>query len=558
MNPKLQKLIQWLDRLHGRAPLDQLEALLVELGITCDDVQEYVHFSEASYRRTLVHAGDWYHVWIMCWKNGQRSPIHDHSHSSCALQVLRGTLTESRFVFAANGHVKAVSSREIQAGGICAAQDTDLHQASNLQPGSEDLVTLHVYSPPLLRMATYSILDRTRGEDVWLEQRRFITDAPENSEMPLEVVHSWVTPNRLFFVRNHFAVPALEAARWKLRLEGNVRQAMEWSFEELTALPERSVFATIECAGNGRSFLSPPAPGVQWGAGAIGHAEWTGVPVRLLLEQAGVYPGAVEVLFEGADQGSEADHPETMNFARSLPLAKAMHPDTLLAYRMNGELLAPAHGYPVRLFVPGWYGVASVKWVQKISVIDEPFAGYYQNKKYTIQRRRPEGLVKEVVGAMPVKAELIRPTPGSVLGLGMNRLFGVAWAGEEAVLKVEVSTDGGAHWSEADLLGHPVPYSWTLWEYLWESAQPGEYNLLVRATSTSGRTQPTQYDPLYKGYMIHFVRPTNVRIEAERRVPVGASGRDVESMLYDMNAYAEENARMSLDVELSFSGGEGI
>src|SRR5262249_18072998 len=209
------------------------------------------------------------------------------------------------------------------------------------------------------------------------EQRKIVTATPENSETPLESVRSWVTPNRLFFVRNHFAVPDLELTDWRLRVEGSVTTPLSWTWEELTALAERSVFATVECAGNGRSFLSPHVHGVQWGAGAIGHAEWTGVPLRQILERSIVRPGAVEVLFEGEDCGSEADHPETMHFARSLPLDKALHPDTLLAYRMNGELLDPIHGFPLRLFVPGWYGVASVKWLRRIEVLDRPFHGYY-------------------------------------------------------------------------------------------------------------------------------------------------------------------------------------
>src|SRR5579885_291047 len=144
------------------------------------------------------------------------------------------------------------------------------------------------------------------------EQRRFVTATPENSETPLESVRSWVTPTRLFFVRNHFAVPDIDLASWRLRVEGLVARPMSWTWDELADLPERSVFATVECAGNGRSFLREPAPGVQWGAGAIGHAEWTGVPLRLLLEKAGILPGAVEVLFEGADVGADHDQPEPM------------------------------------------------------------------------------------------------------------------------------------------------------------------------------------------------------------------------------------------------------
>src|SRR4029077_2207116 len=176
-----------------------------------------------------------------------------------------------------------------------------------------------------------------------------------------------------------------------VRGKGGVERPLELTWDDLTAMPERTVFATIECAGNGRSFLQQHVHGVQWGAGAVGHAEWTGVPLRFVLEKAGVQPGAIEVLFEGADRGSESDHPEPMNFARSLPLAKARDRDTLLVLRMNGEPLTVDHGAPVRLFVPGWYGVASVKWLSRIEVLDRPFRGYFQSVKYTVQRRRKAG-----------------------------------------------------------------------------------------------------------------------------------------------------------------------
>src|SRR5262245_18513538 len=162
------------------------------------------------------------------------------------------------------------------------------------------------------------------------EQRKVVTATPENSETPLESIRSWVTPTRLFFVRNHFPVPDVDADTWHLSVEGCVERPRRWTLDELTALPERTVFATVECAGNGRSFLTPHVHGAQWGAGAVGHAEWTGVPLRLVLEESGVRAGAVEVLFEGSDCGTESDHPQPMHFARSLPLKKALSPDTLL------------------------------------------------------------------------------------------------------------------------------------------------------------------------------------------------------------------------------------
>src|SRR5262245_20628560 len=388
------------------------------------------------------------------------------------------------------------------------------------------------------------------------EQRKVVTAAPENSETPLEDVRSWVTPNRLFFVRNHFEVPRLDPASWRLHVGGCVERPAEWSWDDLAALPERTVFATMECAGNGRSFLQPRVAGVPWGAGAVGHAEWTGVPLRLLLQKAGVKPGAVEVLFEGHDRGSESDHPEPMPFARSLPLAKALDPDTLLATRMNGEPLEPSHGFPLRLFVPGWYGVASVKWMRRIEVLDRSFHGYYQSQKYTVQRRTAAGLDTVVVGPMAVKSEIIRPHHGASLGLGMNRLFGVAWAGEEAVAAVEVSSDAGRTWTRAELMGPQARYSWTLWEHLWEVAEPGEYVLLARALGAGGQVQPAEHDPLYGGYLIHHSRPTVVTVGAAHVQPPALA--DAEMLLYDMNAYAEDNARFPLDVEMVFAEGEGI
>ncbi|HUY35450.1 MAG TPA: sulfite oxidase [Pirellulales bacterium] len=394
------------------------------------------------------------------------------------------------------------------------------------------------------------------GEDVWLEERKVIQAFPENSETPLASIQGWVTPNRLFFVRNHFEVPTIDLTRWRLRVEGLVERPLEFSWDELNSMPRRSVFATVECAGNGRSFLQKTAPGVQWGPGAVGHAEWTGVPLVSVLEKAGIQPAGTEVLFEGADSGTESDHPEPMRFARSLPLKKALHPDTLLACRMNGDVLSPNHGFPLRLFVPGWYGVASVKWLERIEIIDRPFQGYFQTKKYTVGRRTSSGVETEIVGPMTVKSQIVRPHDGAILGLGANRVFGIAWAGEETVAAVEVSTDAGDTWHTAQLTGPSAPYSWTLWEYLWEVAEPEAHILLSRAISASGQVQPAEHDPLCAGYVIRHSLPTHVQVGAAQTPPARLG--DVSVLLYDMNAYAEENARRPLDVEMVFSGGEGI
>jgi cysteine dioxygenase len=163
MARSLQSLVEYLEGLSDRAPLSELMARLAQTQVEYRDVAGYARFSERAYTRNLVCGGEWYHVVVLCWRNGQRSPIHDHAGSSCAVRVLRGVATETLFEFAPNGLVRAVTSRELGAGSVTGSQDSDLHQVSNLQAGDEDLVTLHVYSPPLLNMGTYSITDRTRG-----------------------------------------------------------------------------------------------------------------------------------------------------------------------------------------------------------------------------------------------------------------------------------------------------------------------------------------------------------------------------------------------------------
>jgi cysteine dioxygenase len=165
MAKTLTGLFHYLDRLQDRASLTELQTQLAQVDMDCDDVAEFICFSDRHYMRNLVQAGPWYHVLVLCWKNGQRSPIHDHAGSSCGVRVLRGTLTETLFEVAPNGHVKATISRDLAPGSVCASQDSDIHQVSNLQAGEADLVTLHVYSPPLMWMGTYSLTDLTRGQE---------------------------------------------------------------------------------------------------------------------------------------------------------------------------------------------------------------------------------------------------------------------------------------------------------------------------------------------------------------------------------------------------------
>lgn len=386
-------------------------------------------------------------------------------------------------------------------------------------------------------------------------QRKIVTSSPENSETPLENLAGWVTPNRLFFVRNHFEPPVVgDAAAWACTLGGLVARPAKWTLAQLAAMPQHTVFATVECAGNGRSFLRERAAGVQWGAGAIGHAEWTGVRLRDLLEPAGLRPGATEIVFEGGDRGEEDGI--AMNFSRSLPLAKALHPDTIIALRMNGEWLEPNHGAPMRLFVPGWYGVASVKWLRAMRVIDHAYPGFFQTTKYSVDRPGPGGKTRQPLGAGVVKSEILQPREGARLGLGTHHIAGLAWAGEERITRVDVSSDGGRTWQDAHLKGLQHPYSWCQWEARWTVSAPGDYTLMARAHTDTGQAQPFIYDADNLGYIINLVFGRTVSVAANQ--PTQVNFADAPAWTDFMETYAEENSRRPLDVELALTSGEGI
>src|SRR6267143_3773573 len=214
------------------------------------------------------------------------------------------------------------------------------------------------------------------GEQQLIDGKIVRCEDPLNLEMPFEKLDGFITPTKSFFVRTHFPIPKIDKNKWRLRIEGEVEKSFEINFDELIKLESRKIPATLECAGNSRSFLEPKVKGVQWGVGGVGNAEWTGVPLSILLDRAGVKSRALEIIFEGADRGRLEDPKSPrgeINFARSIPLDKAR--DVLLAYKMNDVDLPPEHGFPVRAIVPGWYAVASIKWLQRIIVTDKPFNG---------------------------------------------------------------------------------------------------------------------------------------------------------------------------------------
>jgi DMSO/TMAO reductase YedYZ molybdopterin-dependent catalytic subunit len=339
---------------------------------------------------------------------------------------------------------------------------------------------------------------------------------PLNLEMSFSTLDSFITPTKSFYVRTHFPIPAIGRDAWWLHVEGEVEQPFAINYEELRKLESLTIPVTLECAGNNRNFLEPKVKGVQWGLGAVGTAEWTGVPLSILLEHAGVKKSACDVVLEGTDQGMLEDTKGPsgiLKFARSIPLAKARS-DVLLAYKMNGDDLPPQHGFPMRAIVPGWYAMASIKWLQRIIVTNEPFTGYYQTMDYAFWKRRGDVAELAPLTEMQVKAQIARPVKGEIVPADSSvSVNGAAWTSDGEIMKVELSTDGGATWNESKLVGEFKPNAWRFWEFDWGTpAKPGQASLIARATDSRGRTQPVQRDRDRGTYMINHLLPITVEV----------------------------------------------
>jgi DMSO/TMAO reductase YedYZ molybdopterin-dependent catalytic subunit len=337
---------------------------------------------------------------------------------------------------------------------------------------------------------------------------------PLNLEMPFSTLSGFTTLNESFYVRCHFPIPEIAASDWRLKIEGEVEAPFELNYEALLRMESRTLAATLECAGNNRNFLEPKVKGVQWGLGAVGNASWTGVPLSAVLERARVKSGAIEVILEGADEGEIANPPRPagkIRFARSLPLGKAVN-DVLLAHTMNGEKLPVSHGYPLRAIVPGWYAMASVKWLRRIIVTDKSFAGYYQSIDYTYWERVGELPTLTPLTEQQVKAEIARPESGETVPANTTvKVHGAAWSSDADITTVEISADAGTSWQMARLLEGPGNNAWRLWEYDWRTpAQAGNQTIMARATDSRGRTQPFERNADHGTYMINHILPITV------------------------------------------------
>ena len=324
---------------------------------------------------------------------------------------------------------------------------------------------------------------------------------PLNAETPLDRQVGAITPNSRHYVRDHFQIP--QAPRY-LAIDGAVRTPLQLTLDDVRALPRRSVVVTLECAGNGRAFLEPPVAGEQWRIGAVSTAEWIGASLRAVLEMARPLPSAVEVLCVGADAGAPPAVGAHIAFERSLPIADALRDDVLLAYAMNGDDLPPEHGAPLRLVVPGWYGMASVKWLTRLSLLERRFDGFFQAMRYVIDDQPLREIAQRAVITWPREDE---PLP---LRPFMAR--GYAWSGRGDLARVEISADGGRRWQDASVAEGDSPYAWREWQCSVAPAATGQLVLLARAVTSDGATQPLEEVRNALGYANNAVRPVRVEI----------------------------------------------
>jgi DMSO/TMAO reductase YedYZ molybdopterin-dependent catalytic subunit len=335
---------------------------------------------------------------------------------------------------------------------------------------------------------------------------------PLNCETPLsELVGGVVVPTARFYVRNNFPIPNLDAAGFRLRVGGLVERPLNLSLRDLQNMRSQTEVVTLECAGNGRTLFDPPVPGERWQYGAVSTAEWTGVPLVEILDRAGVRSSAREVRFRGADGGEVDKRRGSINFERSLGLDQARESDAVLAWAMNGEPLPIQHGYPLRLVVPGWYGVASVKWLTDIELSDQPFDGYYQTERYVYYWNRDGREVREPVTLQKVRALITEPAPGQEAAPGELVVRGVAWSGAAPIARVEVSVDGG-DWREARLVGERKRHSWQWWELITRFERKGDVTLRARATDLAGRGQPESAEWNKLGYGNNGIHEVTARI----------------------------------------------
>jgi DMSO/TMAO reductase YedYZ molybdopterin-dependent catalytic subunit len=343
-----------------------------------------------------------------------------------------------------------------------------------------------------------------------------LSSRPEDLEMPLDGFKDWITPIDRFFVRCHTYTPERpNLSDWKLKVDGVVNQALSLTMDDLKKLPRVELVSVLECAGNGRSFYQPRLPGAQWRFGSVGNGKWAGVRFKDVLDKAGLKDSAKEILFDGADEplGKMED------FRRTVPIKKALDPDTLLAFEMNGQPLPIEHGYPLRLIVPGWAGDSWVKWLQHIEVLDHEFEGFWMKTAYRHPAEHVEpGTAVDAAKMVPVtdlNVKSVIATPGAWAKSGTVRISGTAWSNSSPVTGVEVSVDAGKTWKPAKLGKEQSRYAWRLWELDWKAGE-GKYTLMARAKNAAGQVQPLSQEWNPSGYLWNVAQPITVEVSTKQ------------------------------------------
>jgi sulfite oxidase len=385
----------------------------------------------------------------------------------------------------------------------------------SLWPRRRWLAAMGILGIPARTMQAQSAAPETAPRIAGKRPMLVHNDFPEDLEALPEYFDTWITPTDAFFVRQHLPRPKVDREAWKLDVGGLVGANLSLRVAELRALPQHTIPATLECAGNGRKFYKPALPGLQWSKGGMGTAEWRGPRLSDVLQRAAPKADARYIDFDGADAGVAS----TPDFVRSLPLTKAMHESTILALDMNGSPLPDIHGGPARVIVPGWDGASWVKWVMRMTLVSQVNPGFFVSTAYRYPKRPgpPGAAVKPedtaIVEGMPVKSFFTRPASDTKVRPGVQLLRGIAWAGEEQVASVEVSLDGGSTWQPAELGKENVRFAWRLWSYRWTPSRAGYHSLLCRATDSAGRTQPVEpyWNP--SGYLWNGIDRVGILIE---------------------------------------------
>ncbi len=334
---------------------------------------------------------------------------------------------------------------------------------------------------------------------------------PLNCETPLSVLDRRITPIELFYIRSHFPIPDIYPSDWRLNVVGTVETPLQLTLKELQQMRQRRVVATLECAGNSRSYFRIRSKELQWGPGAVSTAEWLGISVSDLLKRAGFQSEAKEVIFEGADRGDEPGTSRPISFARSLPLWKALEPHTIIALQMNGKPLPREHGYPARLIVPGWYAMASVKWLKRVGVSSRPFKGFFQTVKYVYEGQVNDKTVREPVTELRVKSLITSPADGEMLVKRRQSIRGVTWSGSGRIVRLEVEV--GRKRLASRLLPSIGRFSWSPWKISWTPVRSGTFTLTARATDDKGNKQPLKPIPDRYQYGYNAVHEIRVHVK---------------------------------------------